>query len=78
MRHDEGRMNAQNVSVEIPTEKLGPPGIRGQLHMLAELPNEQREGKRPARRDTNASLKWLPARNLRYGSAPPFHDELHP
>jgi hypothetical protein len=34
-------MNAQNLSMEIPTEKLGPPGIRGHLHILAESPNEQ-------------------------------------
>jgi hypothetical protein len=35
-------MTAQNVSMEIPTEKLSPAGIRGQLHILAEPPKGPR------------------------------------
>jgi hypothetical protein len=35
-------MNAQNLSMEIPTKKLGPPGIRWHLHILAQSPKQQR------------------------------------
>jgi hypothetical protein len=33
---------SETVSAEIPIEKLGPPGIRGQLHILAVLQDDQR------------------------------------
>jgi hypothetical protein len=33
---------SQTISAVIPTEKLGPPGIRGQLHILAVLQDERR------------------------------------
>jgi hypothetical protein len=36
---------SKTVSTEIPIEKLGPPGIRGQLHILAVLQDEHRTDK---------------------------------
>lgn len=48
---------ASTPSTEIPIDRLGPPGVKGELHVLAIMPNEQRRDEDRLRDQTERPFK---------------------
>ena len=59
-------------SISVPNEKLGPAGIRGTLHVLAQMPNEQRKDE-DRLRDTALRLFKVSGR---LSKAPPVAEDI--
>jgi len=61
-----------STSADIPLEKLGPPGVKGGLHVLAIMPNEQRQGE--ARLHDQSERRFKVSGRL--AKAPPANESI--